>query len=325
MTPVLRRYQAESASVAVIRRGRIVALGAWGIAGPGRPAAIATPYNLASLTKPLTAEVVLRTASAGKLALDEPMDRYWSDPDLSHDPRRMALTMRLALGHRTGFPNWRGPDGLAFVREPGSTPGYSGEGYQYVARYAEHRTNEPFQRLAQRRLFAPTRMLSSGYIASQGATQPIATAYDVAGKPLPSEAVTRYNAADFAHATARDYAVFMIAVRRDLRISPSIAIERSRLQADQRVDLCVGIKAVACPPWIGFGLGWQLLGFPDGTIMMHTGKDAGAFTFAAIDRSTGDGIVIFSNSDNGWRTILPILELTRTNPKLAKYLRSQID
>ncbi len=41
MTPVLRRYQAESASVAVIRRGRITALGAWGV----------------------------------ELALDEPMDR----------------------------------------------------------------------------------------------------------------------------------------------------------------------------------------------------------------------------------------------------------
>ncbi len=237
----------------------------------------------------------------------------------------MALTMRLALSHRTGFPDWRGPDGLVFVREPGSTPGYSGEGYQYVARYAEHRTNEPFQRLAQRWLFAPTRMLSSGYIASQGATQPIATAYDVAGKPLPSEAVTRYNPADFAHATARDYAAFMIAIRRDLRISPSIAIERSRLQADQRGDLCAGIKAVACPPVDRFRVGPAAPRL-SGRYDHDAHRKGGRRVHVCGDRSIhGDGIVIFSNSDNGWRIILPILELTRTNPKLVEYLRAQID
>ncbi len=104
MTATLREHRVESASVAVIRNGRIVSTGAWGTAGPNRAATVATPYNLASLTKPLTAEVILRLVSAGKLSLDEPMDRYWSDPDLSRDPRRTKLTVRMTLSHRTGFP-----------------------------------------------------------------------------------------------------------------------------------------------------------------------------------------------------------------------------
>ena len=94
MTEVLRAQHVESASVALIRGGQIVSTQAWGMAGPNRKATDATPYNLASLTKPLTAEVILRLVSAGKLSLDEPMDRYWSDPDLSRDPRRMKLTVR---------------------------------------------------------------------------------------------------------------------------------------------------------------------------------------------------------------------------------------
>lgn len=324
MTALLREQHVESASITVIRRGRIVSRGAWGMAGPGRAATVDTPYNLASLTKPLTAEVLLRLVSAGKLSLDESMDRYWSDPDLANDSRRMKLTVRMALSHRTGFPNWRDTTGLAFDHDPGTTTGYSGEGYQYAARYAERRTGQPFEMLAARWLLSPARMRASGYVSAQGATIPIAVSHDAAGKPLPAEPVTRYNAADLAHATATDYARFLIETRADKGLTSSVAAERSRLQADLTPATCAGAKATSCPPWTGFGLGWQLLGFPGGTTMLHTGKDAGAFTFAAIDRTSGDGIVILTNSDNGWRVVLPILERTGGDPKLIAFLRGQM-
>jgi len=325
MTATLREQRVESASVALIRNGRIVSTGAWGMAGPNRAANVTTPYNLASLTKPLTAEVILRLVSAGKLSLDEPMDRYWSDPDLSRDPRRVKLTVRMALSHRTGLPNWRDAKGLAFDHDPGTATGYSGEGYQYAARFAERRTGQSFEALAGRWLFAPVHMRASGYVSAQGATLPIAVPHDDAGKPLPVERVTRFNAADLAHATARDYARFLIEVRNDRGMAAPVAAERNRSQTDLTSDICAGAKATTCPPWTGFGLGWQLLGFPGGTTMLHTGKDAGAFTFAAIDRASGDGIVILTNSDNGWRVILPILERTGSDPKLIAFLRGQMN
>lgn len=325
MTAILREQRVESASVAVIRNGQIASTKAWGMAGSNRAATVATPYNLASLTKPLTAEVILRLASAGKLSLDEPMERYWSDPDLAGDPRRMKLTVRMALSHRTGLPNWRGAKGLAFEHDPGTTTGYSGEGYQYATRYAEHRTGQSFETLAGRWLFAPAHMRASGYVSAQGETVPIAVPYDDAGKPLPVERVTRYNAADLAHATARDYARFLIDARNDRGLVASLAAEGRKSQADLTPEICAGSKAASCPPWTGFGLGWQLLGFRDGTTMLHTGKDAGAFTFAAIDRASGDGIVILTNSDNGWRVILPILERTGSDPNLIAFLRGQMN
>jgi len=325
MTPTLREQRVESASIAVIRNGRIASTGAWGMAGPNRAATVSTPYNLASLTKPLTAEVILRLVSAGKLSLEEPMDRYWSDPDLARDPRRMKLTVRMALSHRTGLPNWRDAKGLAFDHDPGTTTGYSGEGYQYAARYAERRTGQSFETLAGRWLFAPAHMRATGYVSAQGETVPTAVPYDDAGKSLPVERVTRYNAADLAHATARDYARFLIDARNDRGLVAPVAAERSKSQADLTPATCAGTKATTCPPWTGFGLGWQLLGFPDGTMMLHTGKDAGAFTFAAIDRASGDGIVILTNSDNGWRVILPILERTGSDPKLIAFLRGQMN
>ena len=236
----------------------------------------------------------------------------------------MKLTVRMALSHRTGLPNWRAAEGLAFDHDPGTTTGYSGEGYQYAARYAEHRLGQPFEALAGRWLFAPSGMKSAGYISKQGKPAPEATPYDAAGKALPVAAVTRYNAADLAHATAQDYARFLVAVRQDKGLAAPVARERSQLQADLRPEICAGAKADSCPPWTGFGLGWQLLGFPGGTTMLHTGKDDGAFTFAAIDRDSGDGIVILTNSDNGWRVILPILEHSHSDPRLIAFLRGQM-
>ena len=70
-----------SVGIAQIEAGRIVFVGAYGSQGPGVPASRNTLYNLASLSKPISAEVILRLASAGRLDLDEPMERYWTDPD----------------------------------------------------------------------------------------------------------------------------------------------------------------------------------------------------------------------------------------------------
>ena len=108
-------------------------------------------------------------------------------------------------------------------------------------------------------------------------------------------------------------------------MSASVAAERSRSQADLTPETCAGAKATSCPPWTGFGLGWQLLGFTGGTTMLHTGKDTGAFTFPAIDLASGGGIVILTNSENGWRVILPILERTVSDPKLIAFLRGQMN
>ena len=80
---------------------------AYGEAAPGMPASNATLYNIASMSKPISAEVILRLAAVNKLSLDEPMHAYWVDPDLAADPRAKLLTTRMALDHQTGFANWR--------------------------------------------------------------------------------------------------------------------------------------------------------------------------------------------------------------------------
>ncbi len=132
---------------------------------PGVSVTTSTLYNIASMSKPISAEVVLRLASEEKLSLDEPMYKYWIDPDIATDPRAKLLTPRMALEHQTGFSNWRREtDGkLAFTKDPGTGFGYSGEGYQYVARFAEKKAGQPFEQMAQRLIFAPAGMTHTSY------------------------------------------------------------------------------------------------------------------------------------------------------------------
>ncbi|MDT9115878.1 serine hydrolase domain-containing protein, partial [Escherichia coli] len=74
-----------SVSIADVEGGRVVLTAAYGEQSRGVPASPATLYNLASLTKPITAETVLRLAGEGALSLDEPMAPVWTDPDIAKD------------------------------------------------------------------------------------------------------------------------------------------------------------------------------------------------------------------------------------------------
>ena len=103
----LKQYDVPSVAVAYIENGEPAWTAVYGEQSPGVPATLKTLYNVASLTKPISAEIILRLASAGKLSLDEPLSTHWVDPDVRDNAWQKLLTPRLCLSHQTGFSNWR--------------------------------------------------------------------------------------------------------------------------------------------------------------------------------------------------------------------------
>jgi CubicO group peptidase (beta-lactamase class C family) len=69
----LKKFDVPSVAVAYIENGKPVWTAVYGDQSPGVPATEKTLYNVASLTKPISAELILRLASAGKMSLDEPI------------------------------------------------------------------------------------------------------------------------------------------------------------------------------------------------------------------------------------------------------------
>jgi CubicO group peptidase (beta-lactamase class C family) len=320
---LLKANAVPSVSYAQIRGGAIVKTEAFGEQSAGVPATIATLYNIASLTKPLTAEIVLRLASKGTFSLDAPLYPDFVDPDIAADPRSKMLTLRMALSHQTGFPNWRGKDALKFLHDPGTAYGYSGEGYQYAAHFLEKKTGQTFESAADANLLGPLALKSTSYIDQPWFEGRIAVPTDENGNSLSPHIAKRFIAADLVYTTAQDYARFMLAALKDEGLSKAIAADRIHVQRSTREHDCAGAKAATCPTDIGPGLGWEVLAFPGHTILMHSGRDPGLFTFAWLDKNTGDGAVILTSGEHGDRIVLPLLEQLDADPAFLAYLKAQ--
>ena len=322
---VLTGAHIASVSFAEIVNGKLTITEAFGEQSAGVPATPSTLYNIASMTKPISAEVILRLVSQGKLSLDDPMYLYWTDPDIASDERRKLLTPRLALSHQTGFPNWRRETGgkLSFQRTPGTAYGYSGEGLEYVARFAEKKIGQPFEDLAQQLVFGPYGMTSSAYTRRGWFKGRIAIPNDGDGTWLEPAVADKYSAADRVYTTPTDYARFVIGVMSGQGLTQNVQADRFTIQVDHAIKPCAGARAVGCPDEIGFGLGWEIIKVKGKTFLMHTGRDPGLFTLGFFDPVARTGTIIFTNSEKGAEIILPLLHLLGADPVFIAYLESQ--
>ena len=320
---LLAETKVASVSVAIVEDGHALIVGAWGEQSPGVHATPASLYNLASMSKPIAAEVALRLVAKGTLSLDASMAPRYADPDVVEDPRHLRLTPRLALSHRTGFPNWRRETGgrLAFVRDPGTAFGYSGEGFEYLARFIEKATHTPFDRLERDLVFRPAGMRESASTRQPWFEGRIAVPHDGQGHALEPSFADRWMASDLVYSTAGDYARFLAALMRRDAVGDALATERMRIHTDRRADLCVSARVTHCPDEVGIGLGWETYRFGKAHVLMHTGKDEGVFTLGAFSPERRRGVVILTNGDNGARMVLPILDAIGADRDFTDFLR----
>lgn len=311
---IVKRHGVVTAGMGLIRDGVLVWQHHAGEQSPGVPASAATRYNIASITKTVTAETILRLVAQGRLSLDESMATYWIDPDLASDPRVRLLTPRMALNHTTGLPNWRfflRGGKLAFQQTPGERYGYSGEGLDYVARYAERKLSTPFPDLVDETVFKPIGMNHSSIVVRRGDTETIARPIDESGvfhgyycRPAGKAACRAegsYAAADDMVTTVGDYAAFLRAVVDAKGYGPALAADRDRVQtdkADQRVVDCAAIPAARCPDAQGYGLGFNVLDYGDVIILEHGGADWSELAVAYIAKPSRSGVIVFLNAPN---------------------------
>ena len=289
-------------AIGVIHQGRLQEVKVYGDLSEGVPASFDTVFNVASITKTVTATLTLKLVSQGRWNLDEPLAHYWVDPDVKEDPRAQRLTTRHVLTHETGFPNWRWEakdKRLAFSAEPGQKYGYSGEGFEYLRRALERKFHEPLESLAQSLVFGPLGMVDTHYTwIGAGQETRFALAHDEHGAALAPDHNAEANAADLLKTTVGDYGRFLVAAAKGEGLTPEIYT--------QMIAPTVSVKANSF-----MGLGWQIYSeLGDGEFALaHSGSDQGVKTLALYLPKSGEGLIIFTNSENGTR-IYP--DLVRT-------------
>lgn len=313
----LKAFNVTGVAIAYIENGKICWTTFYGDQVPGGPrASEQTLYSVASLTKPITAEILLRLASTKQLSLDEPIWPYWTDPDVKENPWNGLLTPRLCLSHQTGFPNWRYLTGnvLKFQWQPGTAFGYSGEGFDYVARFAEKKTGRPFEELAQTTVFDAIGMKYTSFTPRDWWKGRQA-------KPVEPGDRTAWSAADLLRCTVGDYARFLISVMHNEGVLPQLAAERRKITRnaitrEQESVLCESSAAPRnCRVEAGFGLGWRIARVQGETILDHTGGDSDVKTLAFFIPRQERGAVIFTNGpDVGHEIIDKVLGVIYPDP-----------
>ncbi|MDV3456625.1 serine hydrolase domain-containing protein [Sphingomonas sp. HF-S4] len=167
----LASTQVPSASVAIVRDGKIVFTKAWGNQGPNVPAATPdTKYQIASISKQFTAAGLLLLEDDGKLSLDDTIGKYL--PGISGGA---TITIRQLLSHTSGLQDYWPQDYSFAAMEsratpqaildrwakkpldfaPGSQWQYSNTGYVAAGMILEKVAGEPILAFLERRLFKP--------------------------------------------------------------------------------------------------------------------------------------------------------------------------
>jgi CubicO group peptidase (beta-lactamase class C family) len=169
---VMTKTQVPSASVGIVRDGRVAYVGAFGKARLSPPLA-ASPdmhYAIGSISKQFTVAAAMLLAQDGKLSIDDPLSKWF--PELTH---ANEVTLRNLMSHTSGYedyapqdytiPAWTKPTtAQAIVHEwatkpldfePGTQYQYSNTNFNIVGLIVEKASGQPFWSFLKSRVLDP--------------------------------------------------------------------------------------------------------------------------------------------------------------------------
>jgi len=185
--------------VAVARGGDPLWVGAYGeavheLGVPHTPDGL---FAIGSISKQMTAAMILLLEEDGRLTTDDPLRRFHAD-----FPRGDDVTLDMLLTHTAGVPDvfslpsfsaGRAPERsldevvrelatLPFTHEPGTTFAYSNGGYALLAWVIEAVAGRPFEEVLRARLFEPLGMTRTHAAAGDRILPGRVPGYDPSGR-----------------------------------------------------------------------------------------------------------------------------------------------
>ncbi|MBS7231836.1 class A beta-lactamase-related serine hydrolase [Flavobacterium psychroterrae] len=289
----LKQNNVPTLGIGVINNGKLQEIKVFGELKKGISAPYNTIWNVASLTKPVTAIVALKLVTSGKWNLDEPLYKYWTDPDIANDPNTKLLTTRIILSHQTGFPNWRFMNDsgkLDFKFKPGTKYQYSGEGFEYLRKALEHKFHKTLDQLAEELIFQPLKMTDSQLIWNDKLDlSRYAIGYDNKGNAYEPTKNKTANAADDLLTTIEDYGAFLCSVMNSDGLSKKVFEDMTTHQVETKKNKY-------------FGLGFEIYDLGNNNYALsHGGADKGVQTIVLLLPKTKQGLIIFTNVDDGYK------------------------
>ena len=309
-------------AVVILRDTTIVLARGFGYADLARgvPVTAETPFNIASVAKPISAVVALRLVEGGLLDLDRPMQRYRDFPEFCADARGNggiffadypcddpALTLRRVLS-------------MSANGTPGTRLWYNPPSYSWASRPMAEMTGTPFSDLVDSLVFRPagTRQAARYHRRRplpEAIAAALATPYhlDSAGRPVVSDPPPPQGdgAAGGVIASALDLARFDIALADGRLLTPA---SRAMLWTP---------TVTPAGATLPYGLGWFLGSYRGRRLAWHTGLWDGQYSALYLkvlgdtpaERST---LILLANSEAlRWPTRLDEAAIERSPYAMA--------
>jgi len=322
--PRLVNERLPGIQIALIEGGELVYEKGFGLADKklSAPLTSETIFQVASVSKTVTAWAVLALAQGQKIDLDQPISAYvhrWTLPQSKYDAQ--GVTVRNILAHRAGlslhgYPGYApgermptieqslsGDNGTFFgfykpgpvklVRTPGSAFSYSGGGYTLLQLMIEEVSGEGFSDFVRKTVLLPARMSSSSFEYTPDVERRVSKAYSMTGSLLPNYLFVEKAAAGL-YTTAHDLARLL----NELYRIKTDATYNSALLSQK----CASLFYLDNP---GVSEGRDAFGYlrtrENGQIAIveHDGANQGWRCFYALELSGGKGMVLLANSDAG--------------------------
>ena len=295
-----------SASIAIVKDGRIAYLHAYGQArlSPPMEAQPRMQYSIGSISKQFTAAAILLLAEEGKLSLDDSVAKYL--PGLT---RANEVTLRMLLSHTSGYQDFWPEDYVMTSMmvpttaqhildvwgrkpldfDPGTQWQYSNTNYAIAGRIVEQVSGMPLLTFLEKRIFTPLAMenVFNTDASRLPATGPTGYYRHALGplRPAPQEGAGWMFAAGELAMPAHDLALWDISL-----IDRSLLKQASYAQMVTPVLLKNGTNT-------GYGLG-VFLGIREGHPMIeHDGEVSGFVSENLVFPGDRAAIVVLTNED----------------------------
>ena len=253
-------------AISIIEKGKLRFISVLGDRKKNVPVSANTVFNIASLIKPVIAILTLKLVESGQWSLDEPIGKYWVDPDLSKEPVIKKLTTRLILGNQ-----------------------YSEAGYQYLKKAMENTFHKSLAELSDSILFKPLGMKNTTYTLTETIKNTrFVFGHDDKGNMYREQDLSNSNAPDNLFTSIEDISKFLIYVMKGAGLSKVVFDEMVRPQVIVKENTARG-------------LGWTIVyDLPNEEYALEQdGSTPGFKAMTIMLPKSKTAIVVFTNGDNG--------------------------
>jgi serine-type D-Ala-D-Ala carboxypeptidase/endopeptidase len=281
---------------------------AFGDPGPGQPPLDGNSvFEIGSISKVFTATVLADLVQAGKVRLDDPVQRYL--PDSVRVPSRNGKQITLAnlSEQNSGLPPmptnfhpkdpnnpyadysvqqlWDFLSHYTLTRDPGAQFEYSNLGVGLLGQALSRASGESYEAMERGTVWQPLGMEHTSITFTPWMKQHLALGHDAGGAVTANWDLPTLAGAGAIRSTTNDMLTFVAA---------NVHPERGPLE--QAMAFAQAQRAPGGSPTMRIGLNWFTLHVGNDSIVWHNGGTGGYRTFIGFEPARRVGVVVMTNS-----------------------------